>query len=311
MPIAHKDVGLRGWGNKLNSNLRCMLDGPGHLRVMGAHDGLSASLAENAGFEAIWAGGLGISSSYRVADAGLLTMTEFLNAAAQMRAACNLPIIADVDGGFGDSNVIRRMVQLYEAAGIDAICIEDKQYPKRNSFRGGHQLEAPDTFAQKIAVAKAAQRGTDFMVVARLESLIAGAGMDDALSRGELYHDAGADAVLIHSRASHAGEIREFCERWKRTGRDVPLLCVPTTYASVSARELGEMGISGIIYANQAIRASVKAVADAMASIAKYDSSAELDSSMATLGELFELIGMNDVLGDEPWQGVPQPAGKR
>src|SRR4051812_21065465 len=118
-----------------------MLSGPGHLRVMGAHDGLTAMLAENAGFDAIWAGGLGISSSFLVADAGLLTMTEFLNAAVQMHAACTLPIIADVDAGFGDVNVVRRMVQLYEAAGIDAICIEDKQYPKRNSFRDGHQLE--------------------------------------------------------------------------------------------------------------------------------------------------------------------------
>lgn len=279
--------------------------------MMGAHDGLTATLAENAGFDAVWAGGLGISSSFRVADAGLLTMTEFLNAAVQIHAGCTVPIIADVDAGFGDVNVVRRMVQLYEAAGIDAICIEDKQYPKRNSFRDGHQLEEPAAFAQKIAVAKAAQRGTDFVVVARLESLIAGAGMDDALSRAELYHDAGADAVLIHSRASHAGEIREFCDRWQRTGRDVPVLCVPTTYASVTARELGEMGVRGVIYANQAIRASTKAVSEVLAAIAKHDSSFPIESSLTTLGELFELIGMNDVLGDAPWQGVAEPATRR
>ncbi|GIG88035.1 isocitrate lyase/phosphoenolpyruvate mutase family protein [Plantactinospora endophytica] len=295
----------------MDGTFRKLLGGPGYLRVMGAHDGLTAALAENAGFDAVWAGGLGISSSFRVADAGLLTMTEFLNAAVQMRAACRFPVIADVDAGFGDINVVRRMVQLYEAARIDAICIEDKQYPKRNSFRDGHLMEAPGAFAQKIAVAKAAQRGPDFVVIARLESLIAGAGMDDALSRAELYHDAGADAVLIHSRASHAGEIREFCDRWQRTGRDVPVLCVPTTYANVTARELGEMGISAIIYANQAIRASTKAVSETLASIAKHDSSSEVESSLATLGEMFQLIGMNDVLGDAPWQGVPEPANER
>lgn len=295
----------------MDSTFRNLLSGPGYLRVMGAHDGLTATLAQNAGFDAIWAGGLGISSSFRVPDAGLLTMTEFLNAAAQMRAACSVPVIADVDAGFGDVNVVRRMVQLYEVAGIDAICIEDKQYPKRNSFRDGHQLEDPGAFAQKIAVAKAAQRGTDFVVIARLESLIAGAGMDDALSRAELYHDTGADAVLIHSRASHADEIREFCERWQGTGRDVPVFCVPTTYAGVTARELGEMGVSGIIYANHAIRASTKAVSEALASIAKHDSSSEVESSLATLGELFELVGMNDVLGDEPWQGVPELTNTR
>jgi phosphoenolpyruvate phosphomutase len=295
----------------VDNTFRSLLSGPGYLRVMGAHDGLTAILAENAGFDAIWAGGLGISSSFRVADAGLLTMTEFLGAAVQMRAACGLPIIADVDAGFGDVNAVRRMVQLYEAAGIQAVCIEDKQYPKRNSFRDGHQLEEPGAFARKIAVAKAAQRGCDFVVVARLESLIAGTGMDDALSRAELYHDAGADAVLIHSRASHAGEIREFCDRWRQTGRDVPVLCVPTTYANLTARELGEMGVSGIIYANQAIRASTRAVYETLASIAKHDSSSAVESSLATLGELFELTGMNDVLGDAPWQAVPNPPNQR
>lgn len=292
----------------VDKSLRSALNGPGHLRVMGAHDGLTAALAENAGFDAIWAGGLGISTSYRLADAGLLTMTEFLDAAVQMRAACKLPIIADVDAGFGDVNVVRRMVQLYEAAGIDAICIEDKQYPKRNSFSDGHHLEDPGVFAQKIMVAKEARHGTAFAIIARLESLIAGAGMDDALQRAEIYHDAGADAVLIHSRLPHAGEIEEFCHRWQRTGRDVPVLCVPTTYAGVTASELAKMGISGIIYANQAIRASIKAVTEALASIAKHDSSSAVEPSLATLGELFDVIGMNDVLGQVPWQGVQQPA---
>jgi phosphoenolpyruvate phosphomutase len=278
---------------------------------MGAHDGLTAALAQKAGFDAIWAGGLGISASYQVADAGLLTMTEFLGAAAAMRSACRLPIIADVDAGFGDVNVVRRMVQLYEAAGIDAICIEDKQYPKRNSFRDGHLLEEPRVFAQKIAVAKAAQSQSDFMVVARLESLIARQGMDDALARAELYHDAGADAVLIHSREQHAGEIQDFCARWQGAGYDAPVLCVPTTYAKVTARELGEMGISGVIYANQVVRAAMKAVTDVLESIAKHDSSAAVESDITTLSELFDVIGMNDVLGDIPWQGVTESAGQR
>jgi phosphoenolpyruvate phosphomutase len=295
----------------MTETFRTALNRPGHLRIMGAHNGLTATLAEKAGFDAIWAGGLGISASYQVADAGLLSMTEFLGAAVAMKAACRLPIIADVDAGFGDVNVVRRMVRLYEAAGIDAICIEDKQYPKRNSFRDGHQLEDPRAFAQKIAVAKAAQSGPDFVVVARLESLIARQGMDDALARAELYRDAGADAVLIHSREPHAGEIQEFCARWQGAGYDVPVLCVPTTYAKVTAGELGEMGISGVIYANQVVRAATKAVIDVLESIAKHDSSAAVESDITTLSELFDVIGMNDVLGDIPWQGVTgQPAGQ-
>ncbi|GGK72812.1 hypothetical protein GCM10012284_03420 [Mangrovihabitans endophyticus] len=294
----------------MNGTFRSALNRPGHLRIVGAHNGLTAALAQRAGFDAVWAGGLGISASYQVADAGLLTMTEFLGAAVSMKAACRLPIIADVDAGFGDVNVVRRMVQMYEAAGIDAICIEDKQYPKRNSFRDGHELEDPRVFARKIAVAKAAQSGPDFVVVARLESLIARQGMNDALARAELYHEAGADALLIHSRESHAGEIQEFCARWQGAGYDVPVLCVPTTYANVTARELGAMGISGVIYANHVVRAATKAVIDVLASIVKHDSTAEVESEITTLSELFEVIGMSDVLGDIPWQGVSEPADR-
>lgn len=287
----------------MNGRLRAALDRPTPLRIVGAHDGLTATLVERAGFDAIWAGGLGISASYQVADAGLLTMTEFLAAAMVMRAACGLPVIADVDGGFGDVNVVRRMVRLYESAGIDAVCIEDKQYPKRNSFRDGHLLEDPEVFARKIAVAKAAQTGPDFVVVARLESLIARQGMADALARAELYHDAGADALLIHSRESHAEEIREFCASWRDTGRSAPVLCVPTTYGHVTVDELGAMGIKGVIYANQVVRASTRAVAEVLHSIATHGSSAKADPAISPLSELFELIGMDDVLDDIPWRG--------
>lgn len=283
---------------------RDCLTGPGYVRLMGAHDGLTAAMAENAGFEAVWAGGLGISSAYRVADAGLLTMTELLDAAVHIHAGCSVPVLADVDAGFGDVNVVRRMVELYEAAGIEAVCIEDKQYPKRNSFRDGHQLEDPVAFAHKISVAKKAQSGDDFVVVARLESLIVGAGMADALARAERYHDAGADAVLIHSRKTEPNEIAEFCQLWQGTGRGAPVLCVPTTYAAATGRELADMGVKGIIYANHAVRAMTKAATDVMAAIARDDSSGPIEDRIATLAELFDLIGMNDVLGDEPWQGV-------
>lgn len=164
------------------------------VRVVGVHDGMGAVLAARAGFEALWAGGLGISFAYGLPDAGLLTMTEFHAEAVRIRRSAALPVIADVDSGYGDVNVVRRMVRLYEDAGIDAVCIEDKQYPKHNSFRDGNVLEEPEVFAGKLRAAKSAQKSDAFMVIARIESLIAGAATVDALERAALYRDAGADA---------------------------------------------------------------------------------------------------------------------
>lgn len=285
-------------------NLRAVLAQDGCARFIGVHDGLSAGLVEEAGFDGVWVSGLGVSSSYRVPDAGLLTMTEFVAAASQVRHACALPIIADVDAGFGDVNVVQRMVRLYEAAGISAVCIEDKQGPKRSSFSNGNELAEPEEFAYKISVARAARRTDDFVVVARIESLIVGAGMDDAIARAEAYHEAGADALLIHSRSSDPGEIREFADRWHSTGRSVPLIAIPTTYYKVTIGELEQMGISAAIYANQLIRASTRASREVLASIDKFGSSAAVETGLDSIQELFDLIGMNRVLGDQPWQGL-------
>lgn len=126
------------------SPLRLLLQSEPITRVIGVHDALSAILAERAGFEALWVSGLCVSTSRGVADAGLLTMSEFHDAAVGVRRATSLPVIADVDAGFGDVTVVKRMTQLYESAGISAVCIEDKQYPKRNSFvDDGHVLRHP------------------------------------------------------------------------------------------------------------------------------------------------------------------------
>jgi len=286
------------------SNLRRVMAGERCARFVGVHDGLTAALVEEAGFEGVWVSGLAVSSSYRLPDAGVLTMTEFVGAAAQVRHACALPIIADVDAGFGDANVVQRMVRLYESAGIDAVCMEDKQGPKRNSFRDGSTLADPVEFAEKIAAAKAAQRSDEFVVVARLESLIIGAGLDDAVSRAHRYADAGADALLIHSRAAHAGEIEEFAAAWRSSGRDLPLIAVPTTYYKVTVDELTTMGINVAIYANQLIRASTRAGREVLRSIDKFGSGTEVENTLDPLQVLFELVGMNQVRGDQPWQGL-------
>lgn len=294
-----------------STNLRRLLGDGVFVRAMGVHDGLTAILAERAGCEALWAGGLGISSAQGLPDAGLLTMTEFHQQAVQIRRASSLPVIADVDAGFGDANVVGRMVRLYEAAGIDAVCIEDKQYPKRNSFRNGNVLESPEVFARKLEVAKDSQRDPDFVVIARIESLIVGTGMADALHRAARYRKAGADALLIHSRKSTAAEVTEFCARYHEVEPDVPIFVVPTTYYAVKAQELASAGVAGAIYANQLIRMTVKVVNELLESLTESGSTAAKEPEMATVSELFELVGTQELIDDQPWAGLDTAAPAR
>ena len=226
---------------KLNKSglLRQMLAGKKIIRVMGAHDALSAKIAESAGFDAVWASGLEISTSRGVPDANILTMTDFLNAAISMNDAIDIPVVADCDTGFGNSNNVIYMVKKYEAAGIAAVCIEDKHFPKVNSFIPGRQeLSDVSEFVGKILAAKNAQVDKDFMVIARVEALIAGWGMKEALRRANAYADAGADAILIHSKAGDTHEIAEFMKQW---GNRMPVVVVPTTYYRAKAQELEKM----------------------------------------------------------------------
>lgn len=288
--------------------LRDLLQCGSFVRVVGVHDGMGAILAARAGFEALWAGGLGISSAYGLPDAGLLTMTEFHAEVVRIRRAAALPVIADVDSGYGDVNVVRRMVRLYEGAGIDAVCIEDKQYPKRNSFRDGNVLEEPEVFADKLRAAKSAQKTDEFMVIARIESLIAGAGMVDALERATLYHHTGVDALVIHSRARTAAEIAEFCATVRARGVDAPIFVVPTTYYYANGNELRDLGACGAIYANQVLRATVRATQDLLATLAHTGSTAPAEATIAPMSELFDLVGTQHLDGDQPWLGLdPSP----
>jgi phosphoenolpyruvate phosphomutase len=263
-----------------------------HVRVMGAHDGLTAVLAERYGFDALWASGLAISASHGLPDSGILTYTEVHAAAVQMRHASSLPIIADVDSGFGDNETVARVVRLYESSGIDAVCIEDKAYPKRNSFVDGNELEAPDIAASRIRTAKQAQRTADFLVIARQESYIAGRGAEDALSRARLYEKAGADALLVHSRQEHAGEIEEYCKLIREDGIRLPIFAIPTTYHQTSSDSLSSVGISATVYANQLMRASITAMQDVLESCNANHRTTEIEGEIATLAELFQLVGM-------------------
>jgi phosphoenolpyruvate phosphomutase len=275
-------------------NFRNLLAGPNLVRLAGAHSGISARLVECSGFPAIWASGLEISTSYGVPDAGILTMSELLDVARTMNETVRLPVIADCDTGFGEERNVQHMVRRYEAAGIAGVCIEDKQFPKFNSFVEGDQELAPiHLFQGKIKAAKNAQTSRDFLVIARVEAFIAGQEIGEALARAHAYADAGADAILMHSKDSSPAQVFAFARIWQER---LPVIVVPTTYFRTQVREFEENGIKAVIYANHAMRASVRAMRQTLADIQTHGSTECVEDKIATISELFELQQMDRVI---------------
>ncbi len=273
----------------------------GHLlRIAGAHDGLSAILAQRAHFDAVWASGFGISAAQGLPDASILTMTDVLSAASIMTRSLSIPVVVDCDAGFGDVNVVRFMVSRFESAGVAAVCIEDKEHPKRNSFRAGQQLADVTEFSLKIKAAKDAQQTDDFLVIARLESFIASAGLEDATMRAHRYADHGADAILVHSKSTEPDEVLSFAERWREEGSRLPLLVVPTTYP-VAESLLADAGLAGVIYANQALRAAYSAMQTTLAAIHKTATSKDVEDQIAPVSDVLDLVGMQEVERVDNW----------
>ncbi|MFT0804128.1 isocitrate lyase/phosphoenolpyruvate mutase family protein [Bacillus swezeyi] len=278
--------------------IRELLKGDNIIKVAGAHDGLSAKIAEKKGFEAIWASGLGISAVETVPDASILSMQEFLNAAISMNQATDIPVIADCDSGFGNIHNVIHMVKKYESAGIAGVCIEDKVFPKLNSFLSGNQqrLVSIEEFTSKIRAAKGAQVNPNFVVIARVESLIAGESMEDALQRASCYADAGADAILIHSKSKTSDQIEEFSKKW--SGK-VPLFIVPTMYPHINTKDIEKMGVKAVVYANQALRASVKMMDYVLGNIIEQGSSLDIEGRISKVEEIFSLQNVNQMKIDE------------
>jgi len=260
------------------------------IRVAGAHNGVSAKLVEANGFDAVWASGFEISTSHAVPDASILTMSELLEAARNMNESTTIPVIADCDSGFGEVRNTKYMVRKYEAAGIAAVCIEDKRFPKLNSFVNGDQsLVSIDEFVEKLHGAKKAQTSPDFMVFARIEAFIAGLGIDEALARAHAYADAGADAILIHSKKRTSEQVFEFAHAWRNR---IPTVIVPTTYYEVTTSDLEQVDVSMVIYANHAMRAAIKAMDQTLAGIIRTGTVSTVEQDIASMERVFELQGI-------------------
>lgn len=260
------------------------------LIIVGAHDGLGAALIEKHGFDGVWASGLEISASHGVPDANILTMTQYLERAQEMRRACTIPVIADVDTGYGNASNVHHMVEQYEGSGIAGVVMEDKLFPKVNSFVPGRQdLATIPEFCGKLSAARDARRSEDFLIIARVEALIAGWGMEEALRRAEAYVHAGADGILIHSKAKVPDEIRQFLQQWKKRA---PIVLVPTTYPAMTYEEMASSGVHMIIFANQCMRASIAAMHHALDAMHREKNTASIENQIAPVKEIFELQGM-------------------
>jgi phosphoenolpyruvate phosphomutase len=291
------------------SALRELLRVPQMSFAMEAHSGVSARIAEEAGFPAIWASGLGISAQCGVRDHNELSSTQVLEIVEFMADATRIPILVDGDTGFGDFNNVRRLVRKLERCGAAGVCIEDKLFPKTNSFIQGERqpLADIDEFCGKIKAGKDSQGDADFCVVARVEALIAGFGLDEALRRASAYHAAGADAVLIHSKRADPSEILAFSEAWQ--GR-CPLVIVPTTYASTPSAVFRRAGIRLVVWGNALVRASVAAMQRVARAVQRSETLVDVEGDIATVPEIFRLQGADELLRAERIyapSGRPQP----
>jgi phosphoenolpyruvate phosphomutase len=279
--------------------LRALLKRPGAIKAVGAHDALSARLIERAGFDAVWASGFAISASLKcIPDASFITSSEQLEVERNIAQAVSIPIIADCDTGYGNALNVMRTVNDRERAGVAAICIEDNVYPKRCSFYAGvrRELIPVDEHCGKIKAAKAAQIYPDFVIIARTEALIAGWGQEEALKRAEAYAEAGADAVLIHSKSKKFDELKTLYKAW--SGR-VPLVVVPTIFDQTTAAELEEAGAKIIIYANQPVRAAIRAMRETLDLIKQDTRPGAANDRIVTLPEVYDIVGVPQMEQDE------------
>ncbi len=276
------------------AQLRTMLKSDELEFLLEAHNGLSARIVEESGFKGIWASGLAISAQFGVRDSNEASWTQVVDMLEFMSDVTTIPILLDGDTGYGNFNNLRRLVRKLEQRDIAGVCIEDKQFPKTNSFIGGERqpLCNIDEFCGKIKAGKDSQTNAEFCIVARVEALIAGWGLDEALRRAEAYYEAGADAILMHSKLSRADEILAFAKQWQNRA---PLIIVPTKYYSTPTDVFRQAGISMAVWANHMVRASAAAMHSVATEIYASESVANVEDRVVSVDEIFRLQGAEEL----------------
>ena len=278
--------------------LRSLLTSPEVAILMEAHNGLSAKLAAEAGFKALWASGLSISAALGVRDNNEASWTQVLEVLEFMSDATDLPILLDGDTGYGNFNNVRRLVRKLQQRNVAGVCLEDKLFPKTNSFIAGEKqaLAEVDEFCGKLRAAKDTQTDADFVVVARTEAFIAGWGLEEALLRATAYADNGADVVLVHSKRSDSQEIMAFMQRWDQR---IPVVIVPTKYPSEPLAKFVDVGLNNFIFANQALRSVVTILQRNLRILHDTRDLMAIEKDIAPVNEVFRLQDVQELKSSE------------
>lgn len=259
--------------------------------IMEAHNGLSAKIAEETGFKGIWGSGLSISASLGVRDNNEASWTQILDVAEYMSDATTIPMLLDGDTGYGNFNNMRRLVTKLEQRGVAGVCIEDKIFPKTNSFLRGEAQPLADIeeFCGKIKAGQDTKLDDDFVIIARVEALIAGWGLQEAVRRAEAYRLAGANGILMHSKISKVDEILAFMKEWGERAHTCPVVIVPTKYYATPTNVFREANVSLCIWANHQMRAAVTAMQNVTKTIFTEQSLMSVEDKVATVKEVFRL----------------------
>lgn len=271
------------------------------VKTIEVHSGLTGLIAEKTviaddehidQFDAMWISSLCDSTEKGKPDIELVDMTSRFRTINDIMEVTTKPIIFDGDtGGIAEHFVYT--VRSLERMGVSAVIIEDKIGLKKNSLFGTEVEQTQDEiehFCEKISAGKNAQLSDDFMIIARIESLILEQGMDDALERAFAFRDAGADGIMIHSRKKEPDEILEFCDKFRAEDKETPIVVVPSSYNTITEEELISHGIDIVIYANQLLRAAFPAMQDAAKSILKNHRAHEIDEKLLSIKDIITLI---------------------
>ena len=283
------------------SMLKRLLEAKPLIRIIEAHSGLTGLIAETVSvntdnkvqeFDGIWMSSLTDSAVKAKPDIEYVDMTSRTNTVSDILETTTKPIIFDGDtGGIPEHFVF--MVRTLERLGVSAVIIEDKKGLKKNSLFGTDVEQVQDeieAFTHKIACGKHAQVTDDFMIIARIESLILEAGMHDALARAKAYIAAGTDGIMIHSKEPTADEVLTFCKEYAKFEDRVPLVVVPSTYSSTTEDELAAAGVNIVIYANQLLRSAYPAMVQVAKSILSHGCAAEAEERCMPIKDIISLI---------------------
>ncbi len=277
-----------------------LLSGANAAVLMGVHNALGAKIAEESGADGLWISSFEVHAAARLPDADILGTQDYVDVITKIVDRVSIPVLVDGNAGGGNAINTIRLVREFEKAGATGMCIEDNPFPKRCSFYDGMQetLEGERTFCGKLDAALDKRLDPSFAVVARTEALNKDLGLETALSRARAYAATGVEGILIHDKAPSPDGVLRFADRWYQS-ETTPLVCVPTTYSTVTYNQLDGAGFRLIIFANYGIRSITKALQSTFRAVMSKKCLADASDQVVSMDEIFRLIYVDELRENE------------